>query len=202
MTATGDDAARLAGYIDVWWQACDDFTTLLEEVPAEQWSAPTDLPGWDVHAVVAHTAHLEAVLAGAPEETVAIGEPAHVRGVLGAYTEQGVVARRDRAPDELITEIRESTTRRHTALLADPPTDAGASPSGSSAAFRGPGSGCCATGRWTCGCTSRTYGARSGSLAASTPRRPGTPRTTSSRASTWWSASGSLRRPAPRWCSR
>ncbi len=37
-------------------------------------------PGWDVHAVVAHTAHLEAVLAGAPEETVAIGEPSHARG--------------------------------------------------------------------------------------------------------------------------
>jgi uncharacterized protein (TIGR03083 family) len=128
MTATGDDASRLAGYIDVWWQACDDFTTLLETVPAKQWSTPTELPGWDVHAVVAHTAHLEAVLAGAPEETVAIGEPSHVRGVLGAYTEQGVVARRDRSPDDLITEIRESTTRRHTALLADPPTDASARP--------------------------------------------------------------------------
>ena len=123
-----DDAARLAGYVDVWWQACDDFTTLLEKVQAEQWSTPTDLPGWDVHAVVAHTAHLEAVLAGAPEETVAIGEPSHVRGVLGAYTEQGVVARRDRTPDELITEIRESTTTRHTALLSDPPTDASARP--------------------------------------------------------------------------
>jgi uncharacterized protein (TIGR03083 family) len=128
MTATGDDASRLADYVGVWWQACDDFTTLLERVPAEQWSTPTDLPGWDVHAVVAHTAHLEAVLAGAPEETVAIGEPSHVRGVLGAYTEQGVVARRDRSPDDLITEIRESTTRRHTALLADPPTDASARP--------------------------------------------------------------------------
>ena len=123
-----DDAARLAGYVDVWWQACDDFTTLLERVPAERWSTPTDLPGWDVHAVVAHTAHLEAVLAGAPEETVAIGEPSHVRGLLGAYTEQGVVARRDRTPDELITEIRESTTTRHTALLSDPPTDASARP--------------------------------------------------------------------------
>ena len=128
MTATGDDTSRLAGYVEVWWQACDDLTTLLETIPSDRWSTPTDLPGWDVHAVVAHTAHLEAVLAGAPEETVAIGEPTHVRGLLGAYTEQGVVARRDRSPGDLITEIREATTRRHTALLADPPTDASARP--------------------------------------------------------------------------
>ena len=58
------DAPRLAGYVEVWWQACDGLTTLLETIPADRWSTPTDLPGWDVHAVVAHTAHLEAVLAG------------------------------------------------------------------------------------------------------------------------------------------
>ncbi|MFC5179450.1 maleylpyruvate isomerase family mycothiol-dependent enzyme [Nocardioides taihuensis] len=124
----GSDAARLAGYVEVWWQAVDDFTRLLEELSDEDWHRPTDLPGWDVHDVAAHTAHLEAVLAGAPEETVDVGQPPHVTGLLGLYTEQGVVARKDRTPDELITEIRESATARHTALLADPPTDAGASP--------------------------------------------------------------------------
>ena len=87
------------------------------------WATPTDLPGWDVHAVAAHTAHLEAILAGAPEETVDAGEPDHARGLMGLYTEQGVVARRDRSPDEIISEIREAATTRHTELLADPPTD-------------------------------------------------------------------------------
>ena len=125
---TEEDAHRLAGYVDVWWHAVDDFTHLLEHVPADAWSAPTDLPGWDVHAVAAHVAHLEAVLAGAPEETVEVGEPPHVTGLMGLYTEQGVVARRDRSPDELITEIREATTSRHTGLLADPPTDPDAKP--------------------------------------------------------------------------
>ena len=122
------DAQRLSGYVDIWWQAVDDFTRLLEQIPAEEWSTPTDLPGWDVHDCAAHTAHLEAVLAGAPEETVEFEVPAHVRGVLGAYTEQGVVARRHRTPDELINEIRESSTARRTALLASPPTDASARP--------------------------------------------------------------------------
>jgi uncharacterized protein (TIGR03083 family) len=81
-----------------------------------------------VHDVAAHTAHLEAVLAGAPEETVDVGQPPHVTGLMGLYTEQGVVARKDRTPDELITEIRESATARHTALLADPPTDGSGTP--------------------------------------------------------------------------
>jgi uncharacterized protein (TIGR03083 family) len=122
------DAERLAGYLDVWWQAVDDFTRLLEQVPAEQWSTPTDLPGWDVHACAAHTAHLESVLAGGPEETVEIDVPEHVRGTLGVYTEQGVVARLDRSADDLINEIREASTARRTALLAAPPTDASAQP--------------------------------------------------------------------------
>ena len=118
----------LAGYVDVWWEAVHDFTALLEQIPAEQWTAPTDLPGWDVRAVAAHIAHLESILAGAPEETVDLGEPAHVTGLMGLYTEQGVVARAGRTPDELINEIREAATKRHTALLADPPTDASAKP--------------------------------------------------------------------------
>ena len=56
------DRERLAGYVDVWWEAVDDFTRLLESLPAEEWSTPTDLVGWDVHDCAAHTAHLEAVL--------------------------------------------------------------------------------------------------------------------------------------------
>jgi uncharacterized protein (TIGR03083 family) len=122
------DRERLAEYVDIWWESVNDFLDLLEQVPADQWATPTDLPGWDVHAVAAHIAHLEAILAGSPEETVEIGEPGHVTGLLGMYTEQGVVARRGRTPDELINEIREAATARHTALLADPPTDPSARP--------------------------------------------------------------------------
>jgi uncharacterized protein (TIGR03083 family) len=122
------DQERLAEYVEVWWRAIDDFTTLLEELPAEAWSMPTDLAGWTVHSVVAHIAHLESILAGHPEETVDVGEPDHVTGLMGLYTEQGVVARSDRSPDELITEIREAATARKTVLLDDPPTDGSAKP--------------------------------------------------------------------------
>lgn len=114
---------ELRGYVDVWWGAVDDFTTLLEGLAPEEWSASTDLAGWDVHAVAAHTAHLECLTAGGHHEEVEIGQPAHVTGTMGQFTEQGVLARRDRTADELITEIRSSATSRHTALLEHPPTD-------------------------------------------------------------------------------
>jgi uncharacterized protein (TIGR03083 family) len=122
------DQELLSAYVDVWWQAINDFTDLLEELSLEDWSAPTDLPGWDVKAVASHVAHLESILAGAPEETVEVGEPAHVTGVMGLYTEIGVVTRREASPDAIINEIRSAATARHTALLADPPTDAAARP--------------------------------------------------------------------------
>jgi uncharacterized protein (TIGR03083 family) len=122
------DQERLAGYIDIWWQAINDFTDLLETVPADQWSTPTDLPGWDVKACASHTAHLEGILAGAPEETAEVGDPPHVTGYMGLYTEIGVVNRRDASPDAIINEIREAAISRHTALLADPPTDGKGTP--------------------------------------------------------------------------
>lgn len=123
-----DDREELAGYVDVWWQAVNDFLDLLEEIPEEEWRTATDLAGWDVKALAAHTAHLEGILAGAPEETAEVGEPPHVNGFMGLYTEIGVVNRRDASADAIINEIREATTRRRTTLLADPPTDGNASP--------------------------------------------------------------------------
>ncbi len=117
------EAERLSALVALWWEAVDSFTHLLEHIGDDQWSTATDLPGWDVHAVTAHVAHLEALLAGREHEDVEVGEAPHVRGMMGQFTEQGVVARRAESPDDLITEIRESTTARHTQLLADPPTE-------------------------------------------------------------------------------
>jgi uncharacterized protein (TIGR03083 family) len=118
-----DPRDELSDLVEVWWRAVDDFSTFLEEVPEGAWSTPTDLPGWDVFALAAHTAHLEHLLAGGEHDDVEIGEVQHAHGVMGRFTEQGVVARRARTPDEVINQLRESATARHTALLADPPSD-------------------------------------------------------------------------------
>jgi uncharacterized protein (TIGR03083 family) len=114
---------ELNGLVEVWWRAVDDFSALLEEVSGTEWGVPTDLPGWDVFALAAHTAHLEHLLAGGEHDDIDIGEVEHARGTMGKFTEQGVVARRSRTPDEVINQLRSSATARHTALLADPPTD-------------------------------------------------------------------------------
>jgi uncharacterized protein (TIGR03083 family) len=127
-TTGTDDRTELAGYVDVWWHAVNDFLDLLEQLPEEEWATPTDLAGWDVKAVASHVAHLEGILAGKPEETAQVGEPAHVTGLMGLYTEVGVVNRRDASADAIINEIREAVTKRHTALLADPPADGDAKP--------------------------------------------------------------------------
>ena len=122
------DQEVLAGYVEVWWQAINDFADLLEDLPPEAWSAPTDLTGWDVRAIASHIAHLEGILAGKPEETAEVGEAEHITGLMGMYTEVGVLNRRDASPDSIINEIRSAATARHTALLADPPTDGSAKP--------------------------------------------------------------------------
>jgi uncharacterized protein (TIGR03083 family) len=123
MTDARTGQEELSGYVDVWWQAINDFTELLEELDEADWASPTDLPGWDVQAVASHIAHLESILAGGAEETAEVGEPDHVAGLMGLYTEVGVVNRRAASPDAIINEIRSAATARHTRLLADPPTD-------------------------------------------------------------------------------
>lgn len=122
------DRELLAGYIDTWASSVDDLLRLLESLTPEEWTMPTDLPGWDVRAVAAHTAHLESVLAGRGEETAEIGEPAHVTSLMGQYTEIGVVNRRDVPPEAIVEEIRSATAERLDLLRTDPPTDAAAKP--------------------------------------------------------------------------
>ncbi len=123
-----NDAARLAGLVELWRSAIDSFVALARDVPAEQWDLPTDLDGWSVKDNVAHTAHLEAVLAGAPEETIAVSEAPHIKDLTGFYTEQGVLARRDRDMASLADEIEQAAATRYAELTSDPPADGSAPP--------------------------------------------------------------------------
>ena len=118
-----NDQERLAQSVEIWKRACADFVALARTLGPEEEHVATDLEGWDVHDNVAHTAHLEAVLAGAPEETIEVPPAPHIKGVTGYYTEQGVLARRDRTLAELADEIEDAVERRYATLLADPPID-------------------------------------------------------------------------------
>lgn len=126
MTDAPDEG--LLRLVEIWHGACSDFVALARDIPPEQWDLPTDLEGWTVKDNVAHTAHLEGVLAGNPEETIEVGEAPHLKGLMNYYTEQGVLARRDRDMQSLADEIEQAVATRHAALLADPPTDGTAKP--------------------------------------------------------------------------
>lgn len=119
---------RLVQLVELWQRACTDFVALARELPPEQWDLPTDLEGWSVKDNVAHTAHLEAVLAGAPEETIEVAEAPHLKSPMSYYTEQGVLARRDRDMEAVIAEIEHSVATRYADLRAEPPTDPQAAP--------------------------------------------------------------------------
>jgi uncharacterized protein (TIGR03083 family) len=114
--------------VETWHRACGDFLTLVRGLTPADGELPTDLAGWTVKDNVAHTAHLEAVLAGAPEETIHVEPAPHLRGVTGYYTEQGVLARRGRSLAELADELEAAVATRWAALCADPPMDPHAAP--------------------------------------------------------------------------
>jgi len=120
--------ARLAELIETWHEACTRFVALARDIPREQWDLPTDLDGWSVKDNVAHTAHLEAVLAGTPEETIEVVEAPHLKSLMSYYTEQGVLARRDREMNELADEIEQAVATRLAELRAAPPTDPTSAP--------------------------------------------------------------------------
>ncbi|MFL6158712.1 MAG: maleylpyruvate isomerase family mycothiol-dependent enzyme [Marmoricola sp.] len=122
------DAHHLTDLIETWRAAIAEFVALARDVPEEQWNLPTDLEGWSVKDNVAHTAHLEGVLAGAAEETVPVEEAPHIKTLTGFYTEQGVLARRDKDIGALADEIEQAAATRYAELQADPPVDPKAAP--------------------------------------------------------------------------
>lgn len=66
------------------WDALDGLLSGLSE---EQWRTPTPLPGWDVHAVVAHIIGTESALSGVPTPDVDVSGLAHIRNDFGATNE-------------------------------------------------------------------------------------------------------------------
>ncbi len=122
------DAARLAHYVDTWEQAVRDVVALLRSLGPDDWTKPTDLPGWDVRAVAAHLAHLESELAGNEQQPVDVPELEHIASPMGRYTEMGPRARANWPVDRIVDELESSAALRLTALRADPPADPTAVP--------------------------------------------------------------------------
>lgn len=115
----------LAAHLAAWRDSCDRVLDLCRGLAPADWSRPTDLPGWTVHDVVAHLAHVESQLADGRLET-----GTHRREMAPDATRRGVESRREVEPAALVDELASAVDRRVAALSADPPTDPGAQPPG------------------------------------------------------------------------
>ncbi|MGH3372615.1 MAG: maleylpyruvate isomerase family mycothiol-dependent enzyme [Nocardioidaceae bacterium] len=117
------DQERLFGYVDSWRSTVDDVVGLLRSLDADDWTRPTDLPGWDVKGVASHLAHLESELAGVKQKRVELPARDHYTAPSSTYTELGLVARDEMSGAQITDELEECARVRHDQLLADPPTD-------------------------------------------------------------------------------
>lgn len=119
----------LQTYVDAWRESVRSVLDLAADLDADDWSRPTDLPGWSVLDVVAHLAHLESVTAGVETDEV---PDTGATIVASDYTDAGVAARRGRTPEQVLEELRTSFATRSAVLdvLPDPAASASPTPGG------------------------------------------------------------------------
>ena len=104
--------------VDAWHESATRVVALLRTLPPDAWAKPTDCPHWTVHDVAAHLAAIESELAtdGATPDSA-------IDTVSDAFTQQGVDARAQLPPGELIFELETSIATRSdqlTDLAVDP----------------------------------------------------------------------------------
>lgn len=112
-----------------WRDSSTAILALLPTLSDDDWSKPTDCPGWTVKDIAAHLAHLE--------NELVTGEHAYVdsdaSAVISAYTQIGVDARADRSTTQVIAELSDAAAIRSLELddlPDDPQTKAPVTPGG------------------------------------------------------------------------
>lgn len=109
-----DKPAVLSGLFESW----RDLDQLVCDLEPTQWHAPTSLPGWNVHDVIAHLIGVESMLLGveAPEADVDVSTLEHVHNDIGVLNERWVRKLRDLSAAELLDTFRATTAERRKAL--------------------------------------------------------------------------------------
>lgn len=97
------------------WNA---LATLLDSLTDEQWSQPSNLPGWTVQDIASHVIGTETFLLGEtpPARPAEHGE--HIKNPVGEFNERWVSSLRTRSPEEMRSIFRDVITRREAALGA------------------------------------------------------------------------------------
>ncbi len=109
----------LTGLFASW----DAIGALLAGLTPEQWQAPTELPGWTVHDVVAHVIGTEMMLSGTPLPDIDVAGRGHVHNEIGALNERWVEHLRSKSPEEMLALFRDVAGRRKAALMAMTPEE-------------------------------------------------------------------------------
>ena len=96
MTSLPADSYDLATLLAAWEGSLHAIAELGKRLTLEQWTAPTECPGWDAGDIVRHTCWVEAFLGGRsdPDHLVEWDERPHVANDFGRLTETGVDVRR------------------------------------------------------------------------------------------------------------
>lgn len=88
------------------------FGELCRSLTSEQWTAPTCLPGWSVHDVVAHIIGTECMLLGDPSPDVDLSHLTHLRNPIAEANERWVESMRPLPPVDLLSRYDEAVERR------------------------------------------------------------------------------------------
>lgn len=104
-------------FIDQLADTWGHLSRLVHDLDPAGWDAPTECPGWDVRAHVAHVAGTEATLLGRPSPPAA-APATHVRNPIGEHNEAWVEHWRGRPTNELVAELDTVTAARLEALRA------------------------------------------------------------------------------------
>ncbi|MDP4675720.1 MAG: maleylpyruvate isomerase family mycothiol-dependent enzyme [Candidatus Nanopelagicales bacterium] len=114
--------ADLPTLIACWQSAHDDFLELIGQLSDEQWTTPTDLPGWTVADVVAHVVGLEKICMGEfdPPHEPDWAALDHVKSDSQKMVEVSVDLRRSNSRTEALAEATDVLTRRGAGLQAGP----------------------------------------------------------------------------------
>lgn len=103
--------------VEAYREVLGTFIGTCDGLRAAEWELPTACPGWTPREHLAHVVHIEDYLAGSEHPVsgwsgddasleVSVGSPEHVRNHFGVWIEEGIRARADRAPGELVAELR------------------------------------------------------------------------------------------------
>ena len=98
---------------DGLFAAWDEIDRVVGGLAESQWQAPTPLPGWTVHDVVAHLIGTESMLqgVGTPEADIDVSTLKHVRNDVGVMNERWVRKLRGISAGDLLDRFRATTDR-------------------------------------------------------------------------------------------